>query len=80
MAGRLFRVRDCKRRLVLNVGALASVGCGREIGGLERTGEDSGTGYEIRTGRDVSTSTRDARGLDEQGGGTRSRMAEPGLG
>ena len=80
MAGRLFRVRDCTRRLVLTVGALASVGCGREIGGLERTGEDSGTGYEIRTGRDVSTSTRDARGLDEQGGGTRSRMAEPGLG
>lgn len=48
-AGRLFRVGDCKRRLVLNSGALASLEFGREIGGLERTGEDSGPGYEIRT-------------------------------
>ena len=49
MAGRLSRVRNCKRRLVLTIGALESVGFGREIKGLERTVEDSGTGYEIRT-------------------------------
>ena len=64
MAGRLFRVRDCKRRLVLNVGALTSVGCGREIGGLERTGEDSGTILYSQRSRSSIHSTKTRPGAD----------------